>query len=106
MNTNAKHTTGPWQYSPGHDPHNQAQIYGEDGNTLAITFSDEGNANARLMASAPTLLEAAKQVIWKLSFEHSPSGKGGDCHHARMDRTDATVKMLCEAIAKAEGAQS
>jgi len=63
MNTNAKHTPGPWQYSPGHDPHNQAQIYGENGKTLAITYSDEGSANAQLIAAAPALLEALRECI-------------------------------------------
>ena len=63
MNTNAKHTPGPWQYSPGYDPHNQAQIYGENGKTLAITYSDEGSANAQLIAAAPALLEALRECI-------------------------------------------
>lgn len=63
MNTQSKHTPGPWQYSPGHDPHNQAQIYGENGKTLAITYSDEGSANAQLIAAAPALLEALRECI-------------------------------------------
>lgn len=63
MNTNTQHTPGPWQYSPGHDPHNQAQIYEKNGKTLAVTYSDEGSANARLIASAPALLEALRECI-------------------------------------------
>jgi hypothetical protein len=45
------------------------------------------------------LLEAAKQVLWKLSHNHDlPDYKGP----GRITRQDATVKMLYEAVEKAE----
>ena len=57
----AKHTPGPWEFlSP------------DDGNCGAITaktgwicdFAEEpSNANARLMAAAPDLLEALRQIV-------------------------------------------
>ena len=47
------------------------------------------------------LLEAAKQVLWKLSHNHDlPDYKGP----GRITRQDATVKMLYEAVEKAEDA--
>lgn len=65
MNENAKHTPGTWKWDAGvippDGPGRYADIYviGEDGEPLIIAeFNDsipEGRANARLIASAPTL---------------------------------------------------
>ena len=93
MKTNAKHTPGPWQFSPGYDPHNQAQIYGEDGKTLAITFSDEGSANAALMSAAPDLLWALHACLADL--QDITSAEGGD-------ESPAMIQARA-AIAQAEG---
>ena len=65
-----------------------------------LILVDEAIVNARLIAAAPELLEAAKQVIWKLSHNHDVDGYNGP---GRITREDATVKMLYAAIAKAEG---
>jgi hypothetical protein len=59
---NAQHTPGPWNFSPGSDSHQQAQVWREDGKTIAITYDDEGSANARLIAAAPELLAALHQA--------------------------------------------
>jgi len=49
--------------------------------------------------AAEDLLEACRQIIWKLSHDHNlPDYKGP----ARIDRRDATVKMAVAAVAKAE----
>lgn len=56
--------------------------------------------NDRIARAAPGLLEAAKQVIWKLSHNHDVDGYKGP---GRITREDATIKMLVEAIAKMEG---
>ena len=93
MNTNAKHTPGPWQFSPGHDPHNQAQIYGDDGKTLAVTFSDEGSANARLIAAAPDLLFALYACLAELV--DVVNAEGGDESEA--------MRQARAAILQAEG---
>lgn len=98
MNTQKhRHTPGPWHFSPGHDPHNQAHIYGEDGKTLAITYSDEGSANAQLIASAPDMLEALRELTakaWRsFDFRNTPEGA----------RNADLLKKAEDAIAKAEG---
>ena len=38
------------------------------------------------------LTEALEGILWKLSHKHSPSGEGGDCEWAKIDRNDATVR--------------
>jgi hypothetical protein len=54
----------------------------------------------RLLEAAPDLLEACKQIVWKLNHNYAlPDYKGP----ARITRQDATVKMAIAAIAKAEG---
>lgn len=52
--------------------------------------------DARLFDAAPDLLDACKQIVWKLShnWDNGP---------ARIDRRDATVRLAEKAIAKAEG---
>lgn len=47
------------------------------------------------------LLEACKQIVWKLSFNHCFDD--GYVGPASITRLDATVKMAVAAIAKAEG---
>jgi len=101
MNTQQKHTPGPWQFSPGHDPHNQAQIYGDDGKTLAVTFSDEGSANAALIAAAPVMLEAlryAAELIPTARRYFPKSVKFSD--RFQLENVCATIG---KAIAQAEG---
>ena len=44
------------------------------------------------------VVEAAKQITWKLSHEHSAKGDGSDCTHATIDRRDITIKMLHAAL--------
>lgn len=75
MSTQEKHTPGPW--SVFHGKNNRVFIYaGEhlesihDGNTLAEMqekpfggIDEEGEANARLIAAAPELLEALEHLL-------------------------------------------
>lgn len=49
------------------------------------------------------LLEAAQQIVWKLNHNHSVKGDGSDCKPAKIDRNDATVRALINAIRKATG---
>jgi len=46
------------------------------------------------------LVEAARQVIWKLSHNHDTDEYKGP---ARIDRRDATVRMLADALQALEG---
>ena len=64
-----KHTPGPWRqvrHTVWAGPPNTAN--GPIAETSGCTF-DEGEANARLIAAAPTLLEALEDVI-DSNFQH------------------------------------
>lgn len=52
----------------------------------------------------PSLINAARAVVWKLSHSYSASGRGDDCRPASIDRNDATVRDLEAAIAREEAA--
>lgn len=98
-----KHTPGPWQVADGRHLGICVCIEGpplewvEDNPPAPICemFDLNWQANARLIAAAPELLEACKQVVWKLSHNWD------DGLPARVDRDDATVKLIIAAIAKA-----
>lgn len=100
--TKAAHTPGPWKLILA-----PTQIVRESGPEIiaGVIGPVDGPklANARLMASAPDLLEAALGVISKLTRKESLSGNGGDCTWAKIDIKDASIRQLQEAIAKAEG---
>lgn len=62
----SKHTPGPWSVSKDGDDYNIT--YNDDGNWLATVYDDDDpfegrpEADARLIASAPELLEALKAL--------------------------------------------
>ena len=64
MSEEFKHTPGPWH----HGQKNKRSVFGKDGWRVAdcgTAFSksdDEMEANARLIAAAPDLLEALKEL--------------------------------------------
>ena len=58
-----KHTAGPWSYwqGAGAGDESHAEITSKDGDIVVAAFNDmipDGEANARLIAAAPDLLEA------------------------------------------------
>jgi hypothetical protein len=66
----SEHTPGPWSYgeqkgSPGHCT--LAQVWDSYGNSLAVieATDDEGEAtaNAKLIAAAPRMLKALRQIV-------------------------------------------
>lgn len=86
------HTPGPWEYDAKKRNHSGYPIYihGEDWERLAavsghLNGDEESFANARLIAAAPELLEAATEFLNKQTFD-----------------TDEALRM---AIAKATGGQ-
>ena len=92
----SKHTPGPWRY----------KLHRVDCNYMLITCSDDpqegdnlrgycGEANARLIAAAPDLLEAL-QDLFGADMEHVLMGDGKD------DQVAAIAKAHA-AIAKATG---
>lgn len=108
-----KHTAGPWRVEEGTtliwgacDPDDTTD-YGMgypiiECRITPISYgwakgpnADEGEANARLVAAAPELLEAIKAIL------ANDGGTGSECFDAR-DLYEARQKSFA-AIAKAEG---
>ncbi len=93
-----KHTPGPWE-AIGLDIRNQ-----DDTNIVSLKYeennTDEVEANARLMAAAPDLLEALQ--IWIRFFDEMPEGQFGNicCDIGLMN--DGFIQSR-RAIAKATG---
>lgn len=98
-----KHTAGPWkvewatiQGGEGHTIHDSTNDP-ELGRIASVYFHDdaegETNANARLIAAAPSLLEALQMIV-VLSGSDTASVK------ARMDKASSIARA---AIAKATG---
>ena len=82
-----KHTPGPWVVMPrGHNGIEAVQVWPErdgEGRICTMMNSQHENANARLIAAAPELLDACKKM---LDVSYGPDHE-----------------MLCAVIAKAEG---
>lgn len=101
MNNNkAKHTPGPWIYTNWGKDGDEANIRAKDGeNTLHIGVVSFRNvdANARLIAAAPELLEALESILKTLNAvtEHTP-------YNGIVETTDS-YKNAISAIAKAKG---
>jgi hypothetical protein len=60
----ASHTPGPWyeQPSAGHERHGQSIVASErTGKTIAVVY--DGNADAQLIAAAPDLLAALRNLF-------------------------------------------
>jgi hypothetical protein len=100
--TEVKHTPGPWRIGdagrtvfgpPNGNPAPEiiATIYGGTSDQAAVTRALKMKSNARLIAAAPELLDAAKGLVW--AWNHPLGTKG----------TDAYAAALENAIAKAEG---
>jgi hypothetical protein len=103
----SKHTPGPWAYS--HNSWEFSDVYGTDGKVVATCQIDEDvteetqemletikEANARLIAAAPDLLEALQACADWLDWLVVPPIDPKDAHHAHL-------KLARAAIAKATG---
>ena len=89
--TRGTHTPGPWGYvhHKGLDQH----LVGPTGENVAIIEDRHGNAeaNARLIASAPTLLAAAKSMHDEFGLNHDEVCDS-DCHMcSALDETAAAI---------------
>lgn len=103
VETKTKHTPGPWEYykSPGYE----SSVNLPNGNTINQSFyggdsSEEREANARLIASAPEMLEALKAIDEgfkdnSIKFTKERQSDSDPYHKANT--------LMCKAIAKAEG---
>jgi hypothetical protein len=89
----AEHTPGPWATSVDFiDPVPKHCYRSDDGcefHSIARAFGPNSKANARLIAAAPDLLDAAKLALHELEWEFAPMSPGAEALRA--------------AIAKAEG---
>lgn len=94
--TRAKHTPGPWHAESSGEPLAGWMVLARgQGNCVCSTSNLKGRAeaNARLIAAAPELLDAAKLVLVDLDHYVSNHGPG----------PDVRLATLRAAIAKAEG---
>ena len=91
----AKHTPGPWAILPN-TPHFVRAMHPTEGMQPIATvyhFNGELAANARLIASAPELLEALEAVLPDLEHYVATHGPG----------PDKRLAIARAAIAKAKG---
>ena len=97
----SKHTPAPWHRNIPSKDARYPTIYAGRNTHIAVASghgqlsNEEIEANISLIAAAPELLEACRQIIWKLSH-------GTNENPNTISRLDATVKMAIAAIKKAE----
>ena len=109
--TETKNTPQPWvkEYIKGDYLSVDKVIISSGGDWIATVSAEHiGTIWSALngLRSHEELLEACKQIVWKLSHNHSDGiGPNSRTWPGTIDRNDATVKMAVEAIAKAEGRQ-
>jgi hypothetical protein len=102
--SNTKHTPGPWELKMPKGNRPSARISGDGWEDFAKVFTrttfegesklhdcEEGEANARLIAAAPELLETLKDMVGQYSLCNETLGEKRTLENARA------------AIAKAEG---
>lgn len=94
------HTQGPWSYIGNGDVVAKSDKYcgGEkDIASVFLTVNDEDEANARLIAAAPELLEALKEIVSQID----QGGAGG-----KVFSRDACIAQARAAISKATGGEA
>lgn len=105
------HTPGPWHVGP----HYKSDVESQHGRICdcGITRGPNGEANARLIAAAPDLLEALKEMVeWHggVHGEDCPEDDTCDCIgaginervNAAIAKAEGTVRRRKGALAKAE----
>lgn len=108
MNTTTKHTPGPWHIGSGNG---EGSIFADNGRTrLEIGGTtlypicqvnrkwedEEDEANARLIAAAPELLQAIKDLFRECAMVHKSWGNDDNTEEAA-----AAIKRAKDAIANA-----
>ncbi len=91
------HTPGPWHVKAGQSCQH---VVSEDGyfSTGCISFDGQSDANARLIATAPELLAACREVDAFVAIDEKDGSDG-----LWTDDYRALVEIVRAAIAKAEG---
>lgn len=96
------HTPGPWHLSERRDPHSGSPVYSVLAGAhlwLADVLGAEceaGEANARLIAAAPELLEACRSCLHQIGTDSDL-----DDVVSRPDKYDELEQMLRDVIDKA-----
>jgi hypothetical protein len=95
----AKHTPGPWVIGPDEE-YDPAVCVSGDGFDICTAWSGyfAANANAKLIAAAPDLLEALEQS----TKEWIELALSGDCGNWNVDQMSVVTNARA-AIAKAKG---
>jgi len=99
-----KHTPGAWELNERHG----GVIYVEGiGNTVAICHDDgfdidhaEAEANARLIAAAPQMLEALEACADYWHIKHNPGDEHGELLSLSAERAQRLIRV---ALAAAKG---
>jgi len=98
MQTQTKHTPGPWTTNRTSDTSEGRSIGTAKGSIALLTedryTASEQTANARIIAAAPDLLAAAERVARLMEWKDTPSS---------MVEIDAVKAQLRSAIARARG---
>lgn len=113
MNTNTQHTPGPWRatcegyiastengYVPIRTPFRKDAF--DDGPNRSDHKEETLQANARLIAAAPAMLEALKNAVSYLEANR-PKGKISEIFHQLNEYENGVLKPARAAIARAEG---
>ena len=90
--TKAQHTPGPWMYHK--QLNGSLTFFGENGNRAILSAARLINqeANARLIAAAPELLDALKGMLEVFGDEFG-MGNSSVCDDARAAITKATTQQ-------------
>ncbi len=87
-----KHTPGPWEVSKDYS---QLRVNGADGEAVAYTETCVGlerdQANARLIAAAPDLLDALEELL-EIVLARSPEGFLS-VYRLMTDKAQAAIKL-------------
>ena len=103
MNTNAKHTPGPWIAHGITINHEQPGVeYPIATTTHSPIPTEEAYANARLIASAPDLLAALKSAVSYLEANR-PKGNIREIFTQLNEYENGVLKPARAALARAEG---
>ncbi len=80
----SKHTRGPWQIAEPDDGNFKTVVFDADMMTVATvpTATFEGDANARLIAAAPDMLAALKELLAVSELAVVRSDRLGFAHEA------------------------
>lgn len=94
----SKHTPGPWKYWNGIILDHNGDM--DEGKQVCIVskYGEEHDANARLIAAAPEMLEALQNLYLHCAMIHTHWGDG-----CNQKESDAAIKAGKLAINKALG---